>query len=768
MFLFFCFFFNNTFGFYVFPNLCANMSLYMRNNTLPTVIENDDDDDCNNNQNKIKNPEFNSSYKKSDNNSFEYNEEFGENITIVDDYDDNYNIDDTFETSNVIDSNSLFNDFEMNEKMNSKILDLGLKRGSSRNRSSARSSNYEDFPVNLNNSKSDNENDSDATSTTPSIGEDYNNNSNNNNNKNKNTDLEENNYNDFAKEIHEDYTSNSRDEILTDENKLDEEIKNVETKFYQNENVEEKLKVVNKKATKNKLIIRLDGIKSQRAKSSFSVKRNPEVSKSIMSNVLADRDEINSKRHLAKSQPSLSNSSLGKNEHDEIEQEQSQQKTPSQSRLLIRKQQSSLRIRNSAGRSLETPMSINKNDKPVTAPSTTSSVSTPLSTLSAKKNEKMPITVDTSKSNSNLEVVRLCINELGWLEMPNGSPSGCDIYWHSSTYHEGFYGSKFNCAHSGRINKFPCMNQLLRKAPLTLALNVMRSVYPEQYEFYPRTWFLPEQFQDFKTDCKYIHEKQTKLGKPLTAFIVKPNDGSQGEGIYLITNPNDFLSISTKNTWRSYIVQEYIDNPYLIDGLKSDLRIYVVLASLKPLEIYICDEGLVRFATVNYETPDDSNLKQVYMHLTNYSLNKKNESYKFTSDKSKTTSNSDLNEEKGNEGVTGSRRDQIDSEGQGSKRKLTQVFEKMEKSGIKTKRLRAAIDDLVIKTLFALLPEMKVEHTYEILPASTNNVGPSCFQIFGFDILLTSELKPMLLEVNCNPSLRIDYEIEDPTGSQLF
>jgi tubulin polyglutamylase TTLL11 len=246
------------------------------------------------------------------------------------------------------------------------------------------------------------------------------------------------------------------------------------------------------------------------------------------------------------------------------------------------------------------------------------------------------------------------------------------------------------------------------------------------------------------------------LGKPLTAFIVKPNDGSQGEGIYLITNPNDFLSISTKNTWRSYIVQEYIDNPYLIDGLKSDLRIYVVLASLKPLEIYICDEGLVRFATVNYESPDDSNLKQVYMHLTNYSLNKKNESYKFTSE---------ITDNKSHEGIT---RDQIDSEGQGSKRKLTQVFEKMEKSGIKTKRLRGAIDDLVIKTLFALLPEMKVEHTYEILPASTNNLGPSCFQIFGFDILLTSELKPMLLEVNCNPSLRIDYEIEDSLGSYLF
>ena len=34
------------------------------------------------------------------------------------------------------------------------------------------------------------------------------------------------------------------------------------------------------------------------------------------------------------------------------------------------------------------------------------------------------------------------------------------------------------------------------------------------------------------------------------------------------------------------------------------------------------------------------------------------------------------------------------------------------------------------------------------------------FQILGFDILLLSDGKPMLLEVNSNPSLRIDYERE--------
>ncbi len=40
-------------------------------------------------------------------------------------------------------------------------------------------------------------------------------------------------------------------------------------------------------------------------------------------------------------------------------------------------------------------------------------------------------------------------------------------------------------------------------------------------------------------------------------------------------------------------------------------------------------------------------------------------------------------------------------------------------------------------------------------------------KIFGFDILLTKDLKPILLEVNCNPSLRIDYEKEGDNGQLI-
>ena len=79
------------------------------------------------------------------------------------------------------------------------------------------------------------------------------------------------------------------------------------------------------------------------------------------------------------------------------------------------------------------------------------------------------------------------------------------------------------------------------------------------------------------------------------------------------------------------VISRYITNPLLINGHKFDLRIYVIVTSYEPLRVYCYKEGLARFASESYSTKFNKNNR--YMHLTNYSINKKNEKFVKNEDK---------------------------------------------------------------------------------------------------------------------------------------
>jgi len=68
-------------------------------------------------------------------------------------------------------------------------------------------------------------------------------------------------------------------------------------------------------------------------------------------------------------------------------------------------------------------------------------------------------------------------------------------------------------------------------------------------------------------------------------------------------------------------------NPHIIDGLKYDLRVYVILMGINPLRVYVYKDGLARFATEKYQKPNDKNMKNVFMHLTNFAINKHSENF---------------------------------------------------------------------------------------------------------------------------------------------
>ena len=63
-------------------------------------------------------------------------------------------------------------------------------------------------------------------------------------------------------------------------------------------------------------------------------------------------------------------------------------------------------------------------------------------------------------------------------------------------------------------------------------------------------------------------------------WLIKPIDLDGGRGIFL------FESIKMLN-YSKYVIMKYVTNINLIKNKKYDLRIYVLITSLKPLIIYL-------------------------------------------------------------------------------------------------------------------------------------------------------------------------------------
>ncbi|XP_069490698.1 tubulin polyglutamylase TTLL6 isoform X7 [Ambystoma mexicanum] len=267
-----------------------------------------------------------------------------------------------------------------------------------------------------------------------------------------------------------------------------------------------------------------------------------------------------------------------------------------------------------------------------------------------------------------------------------------------------------------KINHFPGMSEICRKDTLARNMSRMQKLYPKEFQLLPRTWCLPADYGDLQA---YSRSRKHKT------YICKPDTGCQGRGIFITRSVKDI------RPEEDMICQLYISKPFIIDGFKFDLRVYVLVTSCDPLRIFVYNEGLARFATTCYSDPSQSNLNDVCMHLTNYSINKHSENF-------------------------------IRDDDSGSKRKLSTLKKYLEDRGYDTMKIWADIEDVIIKTLISAHPIIR--HNYSSC-FPTHSMGSACFELLGFDILLDRRLRPWLLEVNHSPSFStdslLDREVKD-------
>ncbi|XP_058789899.1 tubulin polyglutamylase TTLL5 [Phymastichus coffea] len=271
-----------------------------------------------------------------------------------------------------------------------------------------------------------------------------------------------------------------------------------------------------------------------------------------------------------------------------------------------------------------------------------------------------------------------------------------------------------------KVNHFPRSYEITRKDRLYKNIEAMqRSKGVRNLDFIPQTFLLPNESRELLT-------AHFRYRGP---WIVKPKASSRGRGIYIVNSPEKIL------TDESVIVAQYINNPLLVDGHKCDLRLYVTVTSYDPLLIYLYEEGLVRFATVKYDGGNQY-IWNPCMHLCNYSINKFHVDYVKSEDP--------------------------DAEDVGHKWTLSALLRHLRSIGQDTELLMQRIEDIIIKSILAtasgIISGIKqfVKHP------------DTCFELFGFDILIDDTLKPWLLEVNLTPSLGCDSPLDVRVKSALI
>nr|XP_041573545.1 tubulin polyglutamylase TTLL4 isoform X4 [Taeniopygia guttata] len=272
-----------------------------------------------------------------------------------------------------------------------------------------------------------------------------------------------------------------------------------------------------------------------------------------------------------------------------------------------------------------------------------------------------------------------------------------------------------------KLNHFPGSFQIGRKDRLWRNLLKMQArCGKKEFNFFPQSFILP---QDIK-----LLRKAWEEGASRQKWIVKPPASARGIGIQVI---HKWSQLPKR---RPLLVQRYLHKPYLIGGKKFDLRIYVYVTCYDPLRVYLFKDGLVRFASCKYSSSMES-LSNKFMHLTNYSVNKKNTEYKSNSDETAC---------------------------QGHKWALKALWSYLTQKGVNSEAIWEKIKDIVIKTIIASEPyvnslvKMYVRRPY------------CCHELFGFDIMLDENLKPWILEVNISPSLHSNSPLDVSIKGQMI
>ena len=262
-----------------------------------------------------------------------------------------------------------------------------------------------------------------------------------------------------------------------------------------------------------------------------------------------------------------------------------------------------------------------------------------------------------------------------------------------------------------KINRFLNYKEYVSKSLLYLNYKKMKDIFPHEYDFMLETYSYPE---DKDTIFNIFKNYSLKNSSRDNIWLIKPKLSSVGEGIKILKS---FENI--KNIDKNIFITRLLNNPNLIRGYKYDIRFHGLVSSIKPLKLYLYDEGFVRLSTEKYEF---NNFTNKFSFLTNMGINKKSKKYIYPN-KTKDIENSNL-------------------------WNLSILKNYFLKNNLDYNKLFDEIKDIFIKIIFSVREKL-IKKINQVNLSSKN-----FYHLIGFDILLDENLKPYLLETNRRGGMR--------------
>ena len=356
-----------------------------------------------------------------------------------------------------------------------------------------------------------------------------------------------------------------------------------------------------------------------------------------------------------------------------------------------------------------------------------------------------------------------------WEKVPTTYAEFCDLVWAPLTCNINFQNAELKHQYVNHLefnieisNKMRLYANLLRHCeeiktdifsifPFTISLQISHRSFYEQLSNFEKLYnhinnYTPKGNRKFNEMFNVILSKKIgsnqninipetfNSGKNL--WIIKPVNLNRGR---FITVEKDLKEIIRKveeiqNKKKIYedtkkkgsdikceylILQKYLEKPLLYQGRKFDIRLWVLFISEKEDDIYIFKQGHLKATCTQYD-PDS---KDLYVHLTNYSVQKHNENFSKI--------------EIGNEIPFKSFQNELDK------------------------------NDTGINFYKDIYPKIVriVRITGGAAKGRINFLSKKyCFEIFGYDFILDENFQPYLLEINTNPGL----EISSPLIEELL